>query len=303
MIQVRELSKTFGAFKAINNISFNVKKGEIFGLLGPNGAGKSTLINIMSSVIKADLGTISLNGIGLSTHTNESKSIIGIVPQEISLYENFSAYENLKFFGKLYGIDKAVLKKRMEEILKLIGLENRKNDLIKTYSGGMKRRINIAAALLHKPKILLMDEPTVGVDPQSRNQIFEVVEQLNKQGVTIIYTTHYMEEVVRLCNTIAIMDNGKIIAQGTLEELQNQTKSNDQVEIVFEEIKVEQKEAIIKEFSFPITFQNNKMKSTCDLNKILTYCVRNQIEINGIHQEKVTLENIFLELTGKSLRD
>lgn len=307
MIQVRELSKTFGEFKAINNINLNIKKGEIFGLLGPNGAGKSTLINIMSSVLKADSGTISLNGIDLSTHKSESKSIIGIVPQEISLYENFSAYENLKFFGKLYGIDSAVLKKRIEEILELIGLEKRKNDLIKTYSGGMKRRINIAAALLHQPKILLMDEPTVGVDPQSRNQIFEVVEQLNKQGLTIIYTTHYMEEVERLCNTIAIMDSGKIIAQGTLEALQNQTKSKEKLEIVFEEIKEEQKEAIIKEFSFPITFQNNKMKSTCNvqnnINKILTYCVRNQININGIHQEKVTLEKIFLELTGKSLRD
>lgn len=307
MIQVKGLNKTFGEFKAIKNIQLNIKKGEIFGLLGPNGAGKSTLINIMSSVIKADSGTINLNGIDLSTHTNKSKSIIGIVPQEISLYENFSAYENLKFFGKLYGIEAETLKKRIEEILELIGLENRKNDLIKTYSGGMKRRINIAAALLHQPKILLMDEPTVGVDPQSRNQIFEVVEQLNKQGLTMIYTTHYMEEVERLCNRIAIMDSGEIIAQGTLEELQNQTKSKEKIEIEFKELKKEQKEKLKKEFTFPITFQNNKMKSTCNvksnLNKILTYCVENQIKINEIHQEKVTLENIFLELTGKSLRD
>jgi len=307
MIKVNNINKTFNGFKALNNINLHIKKGEIFGLLGPNGAGKSTLINILSTVLKADNGDVFLNGIDLSINPNNCKQIIGIVPQEISLYDNFSAYDNLLFFGSLYGIDKKILKKRIDEILILIGLDNRKNDLVKTYSGGMKRRINIAAALLHQPKILLMDEPTVGVDPQSRNQIFDVVEKLNKQGLTIVYTTHYMEEVERLCNKIAIMDNGNIIAQGSLEELQNTSKTKELLQLTFKNLNNQQFEGFKNYFDFEITNQNNQLSIKCDLekelNNILNYSIKNDLKIIDVNRKKATLETIFLELTGKSLRD
>ena len=307
MIKVNNINKTFNGFKALNNINLHIKKGEIFGLLGPNGAGKSTLINILSTVLKADNGDVFLNGIDLSINPNNCKQIIGIVPQEISLYDNFSAYDNLLFFGSLYGIDKKILKKRIDEILILIGLDNRKNDLVKTYSGGMKRRINIAAALLHQPKILLMDEPTVGVDPQSRNQIFDVVEKLNKQGLTIVYTTHYMEEVERLCNKIAIMDNGNIIAQGSLEELQNTSKTKELLQLTFKNLNNQQFEGFKNYFDFEITNQNNQLSIKCDLekelNNILNYSIKNDLKIIDVNRKKATLETIFLELTGKSLRN
>ncbi|HIP37075.1 MAG TPA: ABC transporter ATP-binding protein [Crocinitomix sp.] len=307
MINISNLSKSFNDFKAINNVDLNIKKGEIFGLLGPNGAGKSTLINILSTVLKADIGTISLNGMDLNKHPEDCKQIIGIVPQEISLYDNFSAYDNLLFFGKLYGVEITTLKNRINELLILIGLDNRKNDLIKTYSGGMKRRINIAAALLHQPEILLMDEPTVGVDPQSRNQIFDVVEALNKKGMTIIYTTHYMEEVERLCDTIAIMDSGKIIIQGTLEELQNTSNTKELLQLKFKSISKEQIAAFKNNFDFEITNKKEELNLFCniekDLNGILNYSLNKNLIITAIHQNKATLETIFLKLTGKNLRD
>jgi ABC-2 type transport system ATP-binding protein len=211
------------------------------------------------------------------------------------------------FFGKLYGINKKIVKKRIDEILILIGLENRKNDLIKNYSGGMKRRINIAAALLHQPEILLMDEPTVGVDPQSRNQIFDIVEALNKKGMTIIYTTHYMEEVERLCDTIAIMDNGIIIAQGTLEELQNISKTKELLKLNFQGLTNQQFENFKKQFDVEIIKEDNELSIKCtiekELNNILSYAVKNDLNIIDIDRKKATLETIFLELTGKKLRD
>ncbi len=307
MIKINNLTKSFNGFKAVNNINLSIKKGEIFGLLGPNGAGKSTLINIISTLIKSNSGTVFLNGIDLNSNPNDCKQIIGVVPQEISLYDNFSAYDNLLFFGKLYKVDSTILKTRINKLLALIGLENRKNDLIKTYSGGMKRRINIAAALLHNPDILLMDEPTVGVDPQSRNQIFGLIETLNKKGLTIVYTTHYMEEVERLCNTIAIMDKGKIITHGNLEELKNQSKTKDLLKLKFNVISNEQINNFKNNFDFEITNTNNELSLFCNieknLNAILNYSVKESLIIKNIQQNKTTLETIFLKLTGRKLRD
>jgi ABC-2 type transport system ATP-binding protein len=307
MINAKNLSKSFGNLQAVKNISFNIKKGEIFGLLGPNGAGKSTTINMLSSTLSLDSGNITLNGIDLSTNINSCKQLIGVVPQEISLYDEFSAYDNLLFFGRLYRVNPKKLKTRIDDILKLIGLEDRKNDLIKNYSGGMKRRINIAAALLHQPKILLMDEPTVGVDPQSRNRIFEIIEKLNQQGITIIYTTHYMEEVERLCNRIAIMDHGKIIAQGTLNELQKESNTKEIIQITFDSINTNQKQLLEKQLKLPIKQDNNHINITCninnDLSKIIEICSKNNLKINDIKLQKANLEAVFLKLTGKNLRD
>jgi ABC-2 type transport system ATP-binding protein len=219
MISVSAVSKHFKNIKALDNVSFKIQKGEIFGILGPNGAGKSTLVNILNTLIRPDEGEVVIDGINIRDDGKVIKLIMGVVPQEIALYEELSAYENMMFWGGLYDIPKQELKKNVCKTLEIVDLTSRKDDRIKTFSGGMKRRINIACSLLHNPKILVMDEPTVGVDPQNRNHIFEVIERLNKEGMTIIYTTHYMEEAERLCDNISIIDEGRIIAQGTMKEL------------------------------------------------------------------------------------
>jgi ABC-2 type transport system ATP-binding protein len=219
MITVRSVSKSFKNIKALDNVSFNIGKGEIFGILGPNGAGKSTIVNILNTLVKPDTGDVIIDSVNIRDDCDTIKLIMGVVPQEIALYEQLSAYENLMFWGGLYHIPKQELKKNVNKTLEIVDLVSRKDDRIKTFSGGMKRRINIACSLLHNPKILVLDEPTVGVDPQNRNHIFDVIERLKNEGMTIIYTTHYMEEAERFCDKIAIIDIGRIIAQGTLKEL------------------------------------------------------------------------------------
>jgi len=308
MIQVTNLSKSYDAFKALNNIDLSIKKGEIFGLLGPNGAGKSTCIKILSTLLSYDSGEVIIDSFKLNTNLLKSKKIIGVVPQEISLYEELSAYDNLLFWGKLNGVNGKELSLKIDKLLELIGLAHRKNDLIKTYSGGMKRRINIAVALLHNPKILFMDEPTTGVDPQSRNKIFDIIEELNKKGLTIIYTTHYMEEVERLCNTIAIIDRGKIIIQGTKKALRDMCDLKEKVVLEMATSTSKEKiEQLKRTYSFK-TIQNKKTISIeCniarDLEKILNLCSSLKIEIKNIDIQKSNLESIFLQLTGKQLRD
>lgn len=307
MIQITNLTKSFNNIQAVNNISFSIQKGEVFGLLGPNGAGKSTTINMMSTVLKSDEGIICIKANNIKQHPDTCKHLIGVVPQEISLYDDFTAYENLMFWGSLYKIPTKKLKQRIVVILNLIGLFERKDDLIKTYSGGMKRRINIAAALLHEPEILFLDEPTVGVDPQSRNKIFEIIEILNQQGITIVYTTHYMEEVERLCNRIAIMDAGKIIAQGTQAELQQQSCVKEKIEITFKTVSKIQVNQLQNQLQLKINQSEQKIAIECDVNKdlsnIITACNNSDLKIEDIELKKVDLETIFLSLTGKQLRD
>lgn len=306
MIQVQNLSKSFQNIQAVNDISFTIKKGEIFGLLGPNGAGKSTTLNLMSTILKSDAGTIHIDGKNSNENSKECKHLIGVVPQEISLYEDLSAYQNLLFWGDLYGIPSKKLKERIHTTLELIGLLDRKNDLIKTYSGGMKRRINIAAALLHHPKVLFMDEPTVGIDPQSRNHIFEVIETLNKQGMTIVYTTHYMEEVERLCDRIAIIDSGKIIAQGTQSQLKELVQTKESIQFEFDFLSESNVNQLKELLSYTMTQNKNKLlvESTVkELSKVITACNELQLSVKDIQLNKVNLEAIFLNLTGKQLRD
>jgi len=306
MIQVQNLSKSFQNIQAVSDVSFTITKGEIFGLLGPNGAGKSTTLNMMSTILKSDVGSILIDGKNIKENSKESKHLIGVVPQEIALYEDLSAYQNLIFWGELYGIPSDQLKERIDTTLALIGLLDRKKDLIKTYSGGMKRRINIAAALLHNPKVLFMDEPTVGIDPQSRNHIFEVIEALNKQGMTIVYTTHYMEEVERLCDRIAIMDSGKIIAQGTQSQLKSLVQTKESTQLEFELLSESNVDKLRKILPNKITRNNNKLlvESTVkELSKVITACNEIQLSIKDIQLNKVNLEAIFLNLTGKQLRD
>jgi ABC-2 type transport system ATP-binding protein len=306
MIKVQNLSKSFQNIQVVNAISFNIKKGEIFGLLGPNGAGKSTTLNMMSTILKNDDGTIHIDGKNISENQKDCKHLIGVVPQEISLYEDLSAYENLLFWGSLYGISSKELKTRILTTLELIGLLDRKSDLIKTYSGGMKRRINIAAALLHNPKVLFMDEPTVGIDPQSRNHIFEVIETLNKQGMTIVYTTHYMEEVERLCDRIAIIDSGKIIAQGTQSQLKELVQTKESIQLEFDFLSESNVNQLRELLSYKLTQNENNLlvgSTVKELSKVITACNELQLSIKDIELNKVNLEAIFLNLTGKQLRD
>ena len=239
MIQVRSVSKSFGNIEAVKNVSFTIDKGEIFGILGPNGAGKSTIVNILNTLVKPDKGDVIIDGVNIKDDGDTIKLIMGVVPQEIALYEELSAYENLMFWGGLYDIPKQELKANVNNTLEIVDLVNRKDDRIKTFSGGMKRRINIACSLLHNPKILYLDEPTVGVDPQNRNHIFEVIERLNNEGMTIIYTTHYMEEAERFCDKIAIIDVGRIIAQGTLKELREISDVKDLLTIKLADVNSE----------------------------------------------------------------
>jgi len=219
LIQVIDLVKTFDKNEAVKGVSFTIGKGEIFGLLGPNGAGKSTTINIMCGYLEPTSGDTIIDGISVTREPMNVKRLLGVVPQEIALYKDFNSMENLEFFGELYGMSAKERKERTEEILHFVGLYDRRKEPVKNFSGGMQRRINMAIAMMHHPNFLLMDEPTVGVDPQSRENIFDTIEKLRDQGTTILYTTHYMEEAERLCNHIAIMDEGRIIAMGTLEQL------------------------------------------------------------------------------------
>ena len=307
MISVTDLWKSYGSNEALKGISFSIKQGEFYGLLGPNGAGKSTTIGIMSTLVDPDKGSVTIDGKELSKNPMECKQVIGVVPQEIALYNELSAVDNLMFWGSLYGVKKEVLKQRIEETLKLFGLYDRRNDKIKAYSGGMKRRINIASALLHQPKILFMDEPTVGIDPQSRNLIFEVVEKLHKDGMTIVYTTHYMEEAERFCDRIGIIDNGTIVAQGTLDELKQQGGEKESLVITGSNI-TEGIVSNLKAAGYTVTMSEGKLtflssRLKTEMPKMIVACNDAGIEIEHIDIRRVNLESVFLSLTGKQLRD
>lgn len=307
MIEIKNLRKSYNGHEALKGISFAIQKGEFYGLLGPNGAGKTTTISIMSSILKPDSGEVIIDGMNIDTHPGQAKQLIGVVPQEIALYGDLTASENLHFWGGLYGVSSSELKKRSEEVLHLFGLYDRRNDNVKTYSGGMKRRINIAAALLHQPKILFMDEPTVGIDPQSRNLIFEVIEKLHKEGMTIVYTTHYMEEAERFCDRIGIIDNGQIIAEGTLKELKSNSALKEVVVVTYDHAD----ESKLKELSaqWPdsnlsenkISFYAADVQSA--LSGIISGSGRMGADISNIEIQRTNLETIFLSLTGKQLRD
>jgi ABC-2 type transport system ATP-binding protein len=309
MIQVRSVSKSFGNIEALCDVSFNISKGEIFGILGPNGAGKSTIVNILNTLVKPDRGDVIIDGVNIKDDGETIKLVMGVVPQEIALYEELTAYENLMFWGGLYDIPEQELKKNVINTLEIVDLASRKDDRIKTFSGGMKRRINVACSLLHNPKILVLDEPTVGVDPQNRNYIFEVIERLNSEGLTIIYTTHYLEEAERLCDNIAIIDAGHIIAQGTLKELRQMSDVKDLLIIKLAEVKKEVITRITSEnplFRFDIT--SNTLIVDCGNIGKETSVIINQIQNSGgvierINTRGTNLESIYLKLTGKELRD
>ncbi|MEN8904693.1 MAG: ABC transporter ATP-binding protein [Clostridiales bacterium] len=308
-IEIKNLKKYFNKIKAVDNVSFNIESGQIFGLLGPNGAGKSTLISILTTILEPDNGIVKIKGYDLKKEAKKIKPLIGFVPQEIALYPTLTAIENLNFWGKMYGIKGKKLKERIEFALELTGLKARSKDRIEKYSGGMKRRINIACALLHNPELIIMDEPTVGIDTQSRKNILETVLNLNKAGITVIYTSHYMEEVEFLCSKIAIMDSGKILSIGTKDELTASINSMDKINIELKDFcpKIEEKLKILENISNVIVNNKDVTIISKDSDTALADIIRT-IEINNCKIHTITidtpnLENVFLHLTGRDLRD
>ncbi len=305
MISVKDITKKFPATTALDNISIEIKEKEFFGLLGPNGAGKSTLMNLLIGYLDSDEGEILIDGEKMSTGSLALRKKIGLVPQSLALYEDISAKENMEIFGSFYQIDKKQLRYTIADKLKMVGLFDRKNDKVKTFSGGMKRRLNLAASLLHDPKIILCDEPTVGIDPQSRNAIFDFLESLNDEGKTIIYTTHYMEEAERLCSRIAVIDFGHIISVGSLEELLKGLEYRQSISFV----KNTQTEKNINSFNTfgTIIDEHDKFELHPEDGLILSEFFK-KVEESGISYSSInigrpTLEALFLHLTGRSLRD
>ncbi len=309
MLKVENLYKNFGSVKAVEGISFEVKKGQVFGLLGPNGAGKSTTISIISTLIKPTNGDVLFEGTSILSNPSLIRKKLGVVPQDIALYPTLTGYENLSFWGSIYGLRGLELKKRINDVSEIIGLNGRIKDKVEKYSGGMKRRLNIGAALLHMPELLIMDEPTVGIDPQSRNHILDTVLELNRQGITIIYTSHYMEEVEYLCNELCIMDEGKIIASGTQQDLVELVSEKTQINIKLNKMD----EAVLR----TLKGINGVLDAKTDEDKIVLFGsnadvlladIISKISENGwlietIDVKKPNLETVFLHLTGKALRD
>lgn len=310
MLELINISKKFKDFYAVKSLNMLIEKGEIVGLLGPNGAGKSTAISILSSLILPTSGDIYFMKESMLKQPQPLRKIIGMVPQEIALYMDLSAEENLRFFGKIYGLKGISLKKKIDEVLEQIGLTDRRKDIVKTFSGGMKRRLNIGVALLHDPQLLIMDEPTVGIDPQSRNYILETVKRLNQEKkMTVLYTSHYMEEVEYLCDRIYIMDQGNLIVSGTKDEIKRIISAEQTVQIEVDLLKEDftqllQDEPVINK----VTMKENTIlirlsKEVNILQLLVKYAEDTETELISIEVKKPTLEDVFLHLTGRALRD
>ncbi len=305
MIEVRQLAKSFGDVQALAGVDFTVGEGEIFGLLGPNGAGKTTTISIIAGLVDADSGAVRVAGLDNRKDGRRVREMLGVVPQDIALYEELSGRENLHFWGGLYGLAGSRLREEADRVLELVGLSDRADDPVRQYSGGMKRRLNLSAGLIHRPKVILLDEPTLGIDPQARLNILDIIKDGVSGGMTVIYTTHYLEEAEKLCNRIAIIDHGRILAQGTLGELVKLAGegnvvtvtgafSRDEVSPLLKGVAVE----------YP---ENGSLRMTvpgqAEMSGALSRLFSAGISIGEISIQEPSLEGVFLKLTGKELRD
>jgi ABC-2 type transport system ATP-binding protein len=309
LLNVQQLSKSYGARKAVDGVSFQVLRGQTVGLIGPNGAGKSTTVAMLCGLLRADAGSIAMDGEPVGQGASAAKRKIGFVPQDLALYDDLSALENLKLFGALYGLKGALLKQRCEQALALVNLADRAADKPATFSGGMKRRLNIAAALLHDPQLLILDEPTVGVDPQSRNAIFDTLEALQAQGRSLIYTSHYMEEVERLADHIVIIDHGKVLADATPAALYQRLPARAalRAELADEPsaalMLALQTQAGVTAVERDGNVLNISLSDAVHAAPVLAWLAGQGVALSHFATAKTSLENIFLNLTGRSLRD
>lgn len=309
MIKIKNLVKRYGDLVALDHLNLEVAEGEVFGLLGPNGCGKTTAISCLLALLKYDKGEITVFGREMHPDSYDIKAKIGIVPQEVAVFEDLSVVENIDYFCGLYIRDKALRKQYVEDAITFVGLEAQRKMRPKQLSGGLLRRLNIACGIVHKPKLIIMDEPTVAVDPQSRNHILEGIQKLNKEGATIIYTSHYMEEVEQICTRIAIVDHGRSIAVGTKEELKRMIKMGERITIEGIAMSEEQLQGI-KELPhvFQTEYRDQKLVISCssgkkNLMRVLHYLEENEISFGKVFSELPTLNDVFLEITGKELRD
>ncbi|HVM70894.1 MAG TPA: ATP-binding cassette domain-containing protein [Anaerolineales bacterium] len=311
ILEVKDLVKKYGDFTAVNNISFDIQEGEIFSLLGPNGAGKTTTISMLSTLYAPTAGEATIAGHSVTREPMAVRNLIGVVPQELALYDDLSARENLVFWGQMYGLSGRALKTRVEEVLEQIGLADKARNRVKTYSGGMKRRVNIGVGLLHKPQLLFMDEPTVGIDPQSRRAILDSVKALNQQGMTVLYTTHYMEEAEELSDRVGIIDHGELIAVGTQAELNRKVGEMDTLILHIDENQngAALAEAVrmihgvtradITDHSVAVIAQEAEEI----LAPVITKANELGTKIRSVDIQEPNLEAVFLSLTGRALRD
>lgn len=309
IIEVKNLTKKYKELKAVDDLSFEVHEGEILGLLGPNGSGKSTTINCLLSLLNYSNGSIKIFGKEMKPDSYDLKSKIGVVFQEVSVFDELTVYENIDYFCGLYISDKETRKKYIEDAISLVGLEDFKKFYPKKLSGGLLRRLNIACGIAHKPKLIFLDEPTVAVDPQSRNNILDGIKKLRDDGATIVYTTHYMEEVEILCDRVIILDKGKILAAGTTDELKELAKIEEKISIEVNDLETKYIDKIKELKNVDDVKYNGNMllitykKGKNNLVEIMEYLKENRIKYNKIFSERPTLNDVFLELTGKELRD
>lgn len=319
LLDVAHLRKTYNGFTAVEDVSFQLQAGEVFGLLGPNGAGKSTTMMMLAGLLRPDSGSISLDGRQLDPGSNELKTVLGVVPQDLAIYPDLTARENLNFFGRLYGIHGRQLKTQIEFALDRAGLTDRADDFVETFSGGMKRRLNFSVALLHQPRILILDEPTVGVDPQSRSHLLDCVQELSNRGIATIYASHYMEEVQAICQRVAIIDHGKMLVCDSLENLLGRMNAEmllrvsqlpaDLSERLRGLAEMRQSESGLDnsadETLLVVSTSTDGTKTNLNdtLRNVLQILARADVELHAVETQKPNLERLFLELTGHTLRD
>ncbi len=309
VVKIENLVKRYKDLVALDHFSLDIKEGEIFGLLGPNGSGKTTTINCILSLLSFDKGTVEVFGEEMKPSSYHLKKNIGVVMQNVAVFKELTVKENIDYFCGLYVLDKVEREKLVEEAIKFVGLEDFKKFYPKKLSGGLLRRLNIACGIAHKPKLIILDEPTVAVDPQSRNNILEGIKELNRQGATIIYTSHYMEEVEQICTRIAIMDKGKNLAMGTTEELKLMIRTGETILVEAREFEEKHIDAVKQmKHVFKVEYSNGQLKVKCSGGKhnvvrILNYFQENDISFGRVFSELPTLNDVFLEITGKELRD
>ena len=308
LLQVNRLGRSFGSVRAVDGVSFEVRSGEIYGLLGPNGAGKTTTLSMICGLLKPDTGEIIVDGAGFWSDPTRARRLMGVVPQEIALYEELSGRENLEFWGRLAGLPANEAKVRAAELLEALTLTDRAQDAVKKYSGGMKRRINLGCALLHRPRLLLLDEPTVGIDPQARLKLLEFVRNLAASGTAILYTTHYLEEAETLCQRIGIIDQGKLLAEGTLAELQQRLGGRHlfQLEANLVGVRPEEWPGFTQQFRILQQSERHLLIAAlgdCDPAAGLKTLLALPVPVDNVSLKRPSLNDVFLQLTGRALRE